>query len=302
LGGAVVLNKYFPAFASLVVLAEGIFALSASGQVIHLREPASPLTVRDVSTKSPMLSFYPAIEAKKGPLQFEDRSGSLVLSQMFGDNATVTPGTILDNSNTKVLWSETLGTEPLKFTFVAGEGEERLLDNTGKTIWSQATSEQARAGIAATRYNAGLVVPFTITKESGSMDIADKNHRLLETASSESLRLTVLTADEKFPKYAPSPFSARNTFEFLPDVARTQANPLSPGRLYVTYHATDGNWAAAQLVRANRVRVLPAPGRQDMLEVNTKNLNEAGTPENNPSIEYGWSQALQNANDHVPTL
>ena len=274
-------------------------ALPVSAQFTRFPEPPTLLTAKDVSTKSPVLSLYSfsAIEAEKGSLQFEDRGGSLVLSQALDESLVVTPGTILDNSNTKILWSSTLGTKPLKFMFAVGEGEERLLDNTGKIIWLQVTSEQAGAGIAATRYNAGLVVPFTITKESGTVDIADRNYRLLKTVPSESLRLTVLTADEKFPKYAPSPFSARNRFELLPDVARTQPDPLAPGRLYVTYHNADGTWVDGERMRVNKakrqtgiLRMSTVSVYQETLEVNIRNLNKAGQPESRPSLKYGWSK------------
>jgi len=292
-------RTFASAFGFATLLVGFSCAPPVSAQFTRFPEPPTLLTAKDVSTKSPVLSLYPAIEAEKGSLQFEDRGGSLVLSQMLDENLVVTPGTILDNSNTKILWSGTLGTEPLKFIFAMGEGEERLLDNTGKIIWSQATSEQAGVGIAATRYNAGLVVPFTITKESGTVDVADRSHRLLKTAPSESLRLTVLTADEKFPKYAPSPFSARNNFELLPDVARTQPDPLAPGRLYVTYHNADGAWVDGERMRVNKAtqqlgtfRMDNAPVYQEILEVNIRNLNKAGQPESRPSLKYGWSKPL----------
>jgi len=148
-------------------------------------------------------------------------------------------------------------------------------------------------GIATSRYNAGSVIPFTVSKEIGSMDVADRDHHLLETVPTETLRLTVLNNDAAFRK------DIRNVWLFQPHVALTQADPLTPGQLYVQYHDANGSWVSGELVRADKVTrrfagIQPSPAviRQEMLEVRTNNLNEAGNFESSPYVEYGWSKSL----------
>ena len=119
------------------------------------------------------------------------------------------------------------------------------------------------------------------------MDIADKDHRLLETVPTEALRLTALNTDPAFRK------DIRNTWFFHLPVAFTQADPLALGQLYVTYHAANGAWVNEELVRADKVTHLQyMPGHQDMFEVKTHSLDAAENFANNPHIEYGWSRPL----------
>ncbi len=350
----------------------------ASAQVTYAPEPSAPLTAKDITARPPVLGMEPILYAEGGPLQFEVRSGALVLTQ--------TPGWVRNNQpENKVLWSGSSGTESQKFSLVTTKDEERIEDGTGKTVWSQPIKpkltldfdrpglvrlldangkelgsgpvnnephhfpqflnghrftkgfsttdhgvhvevdvfDQQTAvydgkyllwsgprpsndgiqlgsspgsqvmGIATSRYSAGSVIPFTVSKEVGSMDIADRDHRLLETVPTGTLRLTVPNNDAAFRK------DIRNVWLFQPHVALTQADPLTPGQLYVQYHDANGNWVSGELVRADKVTrrfagIQPSPAviRQEMLEVRTNNLNEAGTFESSPDVEYGWSKSL----------
>lgn len=367
-----------PAFAFVASIAGFISALPASAQVTYAPEPSVPLTAKDVSTRPPVLGMETILYAEGGPLQFEVRSGALVLTQ--------TPeGIVTDKPENKVLWSGSSGTEPQKFSLVTTKDEERIEDGTGKTVWSQPIKpkltldfdqpglvrlldvngkelgsgpvnnephhfpqslnghhftkgfsttdhgvhaevdvfDQQTAvydgkyllwsgprpsndgiqlgnspgsqvmGVATSRYNAGSVITFTVSKEIGSMDVANRDHHLLETVPTETLRLTVLNND------AASRKDIQNFWLFQPHIALTQADPLAPGQLYVSYHAANGTLVNEELVRADKVthqfRRIPmstAPTHQDMLEVKTTNLNEAGNLENNPHMEYGWSKPL----------
>ncbi|MGI4787456.1 MAG: hypothetical protein ACRYFS_01255 [Janthinobacterium lividum] len=140
------------------------------------------------------------------------------------------------------------------------------------------------SGIALRQYPAGTTIDFEITPQTATMTISDKEHRLLETAPAETLRLTALSGDEKFRS------DIRNYFLYHAPPTITQANLNVPGQIRVLYRTSGGDWAGEKSIHVMK-KTRQATGTQRSetdLEVWTADFDKNGN-------RIGGGQYVQSA-------
>lgn len=149
----------------------------------------------------------------------------------------------------------------------------------GRTLNSQIE------GIPAPPYPIGQTTTFEVTKEAGNISIADKDHRFLETISSETLTLTASTSDVAFRK------NPHNFFFFQPHVAVTQPAPVTGGSLYARYSTADGEWLADEKVDAVRTEKQISSLHETMtgMELHIQSFDQSGNPTSKTTIGYDTS-------------
>ena len=110
-----------------------------------------------------------------------------------------------------------------------------------------------------------------VTRETGTANIVDIDHGLLETLPAETLRLTVLN-NEKLRN------DPRNVFLFAPHIALTRINLSAPGFINIQYKTANGDASEKETISAVQ-RTQPRSGDgqpKDTLQTVTTNFDNTG--------------------------